>query len=71
MNCKQICQKYKKNARYDTKDSRFCSNCSIFIKWDGRRCPCCGLALKSKPRTSRTLRIYMKRNPKKIPKRIL
>ncbi len=71
MRCKLVCQKYKKKSRYDSSDSRFCSQCSIFIRWEGLRCPCCSIILKQKPRTSRTLRTYNKRNPKKEPKRII
>ena len=71
MKCKQVCEKYKKKSRYDSDDSKYCSKCTIFIKWDGIRCPCCSIILKQKPRTSRSLRIYNKTNPKKIPKRII
>lgn len=54
MVCKDLCRNYKANkilhiGRYDSGQKR-CHHCEIYIKWDGKYCPCCGLKLRSKPR---------------------
>ncbi len=56
MNCKEICSKHlakkpatKKTGRYESGHKR-CSVCEVYIIWDGRNCPCCGTALRAKPR---------------------
>ena len=56
MNCKEICSNHavKKlrpghGGRYESGQKR-CSFCDIYIIWDGRNCPCCGTALRTKPR---------------------
>ncbi len=70
MHCGDKCKKYKKTSRdYNTENSHFCSNCDVFIEWDGYRCPCCKTKLKSKPRHSKRLRSYFSNNPEKEPKR--
>ncbi len=59
MVCKGKCVQYKAkrstlpgNLRYKAGQRR-CSVCEIFIKWEGRWCPCCGFTLRTKPRNSR------------------
>ncbi len=69
MDCGRQCIKFKKNRNYDSNDSRFCKTCDIFIKWDGYLCPCCHSKLKTKPRNSKRLRIFLN-NPEKEPKRL-
>ena len=54
MPCKGICQRHKAikptgRGRYDAGQKR-CQICSIFIKWEGFFCPCCGYRLRSRPR---------------------
>ena len=56
MYCNEICFNHgvKKlrpghSGRYESGQKR-CSFCEIYIIWDGRNCPCCGTALRSKPR---------------------
>jgi hypothetical protein len=54
MTCKGICIRHKAQkpfgiGRYAAGQRR-CQICTIFIKWDGIWCPCCGYRLRSKPR---------------------
>ncbi len=55
MTCRGICTRYrfKKDAFsrqvYSDGASR-CQTCTIFIKWDGMNCPCCGMKLRKTPR---------------------
>jgi len=59
MHCKGICLKYlakkpesKKSGHYELGHKR-CSICEVYLIWDGRNCPCCGTALRKKPRNSK------------------
>jgi len=57
MTCKGICKRYKAKmpvnlTRYADGQKR-CSTCVIFIRWDGLRCPCCGMFLRLKPRVGK------------------
>ena len=61
MACKGICIRYKakhKGAgfRY-AKGQKRCNYCGVFMMWDGRKCPCCGYTLRTKPR----FRVYKER----------
>ncbi|NRA05648.1 MAG: hypothetical protein HRU07_05740 [Nitrosopumilus sp.] len=54
MVCKGICYKYKAKkplmtSRYASGQKR-CSNCELFVNWDGTNCPCCGIILRTNPR---------------------
>ena len=31
---------------------KFCLTCNVWLKWDGRFCMCCGVLLRTTPRTS-------------------
>ncbi|MGI9566475.1 MAG: hypothetical protein ACR2LL_05620 [Nitrosopumilus sp.] len=31
-----------------------CSQCEIFINWEGKHCPCCGYVLRTKPKGTQT-----------------
>jgi len=59
MSCKGICDRYKVgkpfgiNGRYELGQKR-CSICDIFIKWDGKHCPCCNYTLRTKPKGAQT-----------------
>lgn len=53
MGCKRgLCEQYKIKKRgfrgsiYKNGGKR-CSNCEVFIKWEGIWCPCCGYRLRS------------------------
>lgn len=58
MACIGICPRYKarkeksNESRYVNGQKR-CQICSIFIAWDGLRCPCCGQRLRLKPRSTK------------------
>lgn len=58
MVCKGICIRHKVllrtgELRYDS-GLKHCQACSIFMIWATNTCPCYGIKLKSKPRTSRS-----------------
>ena len=56
MRCKGICKDYKaarptdKRGRYEAGQRR-CNTCEIFIEYDKLVCPCCGMKLRTKPRS--------------------
>jgi hypothetical protein len=58
MTCKGICFRHRAQrpasyfGRYATGQKR-CQVCSIFMKWDGAWCPCCGCRVRTKPRNSK------------------
>jgi hypothetical protein len=55
MMCRGICGRYKANWRLHTdryaNGQKRCNECGIFIMWEGVHCPCCGLSLRTRPRT--------------------
>lgn len=62
MGCKNICEQYKavklpQTGRYSAGQKR-CQICSIFLKWEGNHCPCCGYRLRNKPRNSKYKRSF-------------
>lgn len=68
MFCKGECSKYAvkhspfNGGKYESGLKR-CSSCEIFMKYDGNRCPCCGIVLREKPRNSQAKeKILSKRN---------
>lgn len=72
MSCIGICKKFKAkkeaplSGRYDAGHKR-CSTCELFIKWNGAKCPCCGMLLRTKPRSSLSRqRLVTKMNNKKM-----
>lgn len=61
MGCNGICVKYKEPkplgvSRYSVGQKR-CNLCDVYIKWDGKFCPCCNMRLRGTPR-------YIKRKEK-------
>lgn len=49
MVCKGVCTKYKAvkvygGNRYEIGQKR-CSECGMFLYWDGKLCPCCNFVL--------------------------
>ena len=54
MNCKGHCNRFeskkKKGGKYSLYAQNFkrCSECDIYIKYDGNRCPCCKCPLRNK-----------------------
>ena len=58
MACKGICSRYIAKTpwngkRYAEGISR-CTTCSLYIKWTGMYCPCCGGRVRAKPRAARS-----------------
>jgi hypothetical protein len=57
MACRNICQKYKiphiqkEGGLYDRGFKRCNAHCSTYLHWEGLWCPCCGMRLRTKPRT--------------------
>jgi predicted amidophosphoribosyltransferase len=58
MSCKGICIRHRAQrpsgsfGRYATGQKR-CQVCSIFLRWDGLWCPCCGYKVRTRPRCSK------------------
>lgn len=57
MACKGICLRLRAMkqfglGRYSDGQKR-CQMCSIFIKWEGLICPCCGYRLRKRPRNKK------------------
>lgn len=48
--CEGPCQRYKGTKKGYTDGQKRCSNCDIFIKWDGAYCPCCSIKLRTRSR---------------------
>ncbi|WP_316506037.1 hypothetical protein [Nitrosopumilus sp.] len=71
MVCKGICHRYRAkkprmNSRYETGQKR-CSQCEIFINWEGKYCPCCGSPLRTRPKGTNTRnRLTMLQQVKRI-----
>ena len=61
MHCDDSCKKYRgksnsiEGGRYEQGQKR-CSECDIFIEWEGLRCPCCEHLLRTKPRAGKLKR---------------
>ena len=57
--CKGLCLRYKvknsmfANNRYILGQKR-CQSCTIYIKYEGRFCPCCGTRLRTRSRIKKT-----------------
>ena len=54
MTCRGICSRYRAvkrqhSSRYLSGHKR-CTQCEIFVNWEGVNCPCCGSLLRTKPR---------------------
>ena len=63
MACKGVCHKYKakcglRKYRYASGQKR-CNVCEIFVQWDGHSCPCCGMLLRTRPKSVKA-EIYAK-----------
>jgi predicted amidophosphoribosyltransferase len=49
MPCKGVWIHHKALGPYAS-GYKLCKECSLFIKWDGLWCPCCGYKLRTGPR---------------------
>ena len=52
--CKDICQQYKAHkssyeGSYYSNGHKRCTECEMFLQWNGIKCPCCGRILRTKP----------------------
>jgi hypothetical protein len=54
MGCRDVCEKYRatkhRRGSYYAEGFKRCTVCTLFIKWDGLECPCCGSVLRTRPR---------------------
>ena len=72
MTCKGTCIRYKatrsssSSSHYESGHKR-CSKCEIFLQWDGNYCPCCGINLRTRPKsTAGRYQLLLVRQSKKI-----
>ena len=68
--CKGICGPYivPRNplvSPYEDGIKR-CSLCVIWIRWDGKFCPCCKLPLRNRPRFAAAKRRWVRQNIKYV-----
>ena len=76
--CNAICETYKEtrpaNGRRYGMGQKRCKACSIFIKWEGVFCPCCGYRLRTMPRHTedreevRMIRVTSRKSTSDYPK---
>ena len=51
MSCKDKCRNYDPQALGKYADGfKRCSVCEVFLKFEGRYCPCCGVMLRVSPK---------------------
>ena len=52
MYCRGICSEYEdRTPKPYQHDLKRCTTCAVYMKWDGSKCPCCHLLLRTKSRT--------------------
>jgi len=51
----------KKVVRGEKNGFKRCSKCSIYIKWEGNHCPCCGVKLKTTPTNNKARKAHRER----------
>lgn len=74
MTCKGICLRYKAekihaSSYYETGNKR-CSRCEIFMEWEGNYCPCCGIMLRTRPKsTNDRYQLLLVRQSKRLGKK--
>ena len=69
MVCKGVCGAYK-GVKSDINSKR-CTTCALYVKWDGVYCPCCNFMLRVKTRSaiqSRYERLRNIRNAERLTK---
>jgi hypothetical protein len=63
LSCKGHCNRFesKKGGKYSLYAQNFkrCSECDIYIKYDGNRCPCCNYPLRNKRRSTTTNKLSL------------
>ena len=52
--CNGSCSQFKIKRRWKVKlyemGASYCGSCSVFLKYDGKYCPCCKAILRTRPR---------------------
>jgi len=61
--CIAACTQYKAKktfgiSRYAV-GQKYCTECDIFVFWDGMYCPCCRQQLRTKPKGANEKRKYL------------
>jgi DNA-directed RNA polymerase subunit RPC12/RpoP len=65
MSCRGICNRFKakkpnaSSSRYIHGQKR-CQVCEEWMNYDGSNCPCCGIKLRTKPRSKDGKEVYAK-----------
>lgn len=68
MSCKGICSRFK--AKWGAHQFRYaggqkrCNVCELFVKWEGHWCPCCGMSLRTRPRSRKYKGKFFVKNQK-------
>lgn len=60
--CNNICNHYRSRTLEESRlryafGDKWCCYCSVFMKWNGRNCPCCRTRLRTRPVKSIALRV--------------
>ena len=76
--CNEICERYRATRPVDGRrygiGQKRCKACSIFMKWEGAYCPCCGYRLRTMPRHTedreevRMIRVTSRKSTSDYPK---
>lgn len=64
LTCKGSCKiqhEVKNVVRGEKNGFKRCSICSLYIKWEGVYCPCCGVKLKMSPINNKARKAYRER----------
>lgn len=54
--CHGICRQYAESGRINGRlypGRKRCGSCEVYLKWDGKFCPCCSTPMRSKPRSKK------------------
>ena len=64
LTCKGSCKiqhEVKNVVRGEKNGFKRCTICSLYIKWEGVYCPCCGVKLKMSPTNNKARKAYRER----------
>jgi len=55
MTCNRVCLEYSvsyggRKGTYNDPLVKRCAECEVYLKYEGRFCPCCGAKLRSRPK---------------------
>jgi len=53
--CKGVCERYAAMSKTYDPDNEIkrCTLCMLFVRWEGKRCPCCSTILRIGPRSNK------------------